>query len=233
MNNSINKAMSIAHKAQIDQYGTPISQNQFDDLRNYANLNGVRLSGFRNYVGDTGVIKLVIDDISEIARDFPRILDEKCGIVLELDYDMEDDDFATTDSGHVIHINAALYSNIDVLSKSYSEGVRNGYFVQNTDWRSIIRHEVGHVVDSLYSFDLFDIVSGIVGTTHNTETLSRLRLNLSTYSASYRDGREIISECFSGYYSNAGNVIADAFIKRCIELLETKDKREGDFHEKI
>ena len=230
MNNSINKAMSIAHKAQIDQYGMPISQNQFDDLRNYANLNGVRLSGFRNYVGDTGVIKLVIDDISEIAMDFPRILDEKCGIVLELDYDMDDDDFATTDSGHVIHINAGLFADIEKLKVFYSECVKNGNFVRNTDWRSIVRHEVGHVVESIYHFDSMLFAREIMNAGSNAEVFVRLKYELSAYSVAYDDGREIISESFSGYYSNSGNSFAESFLRKCFKKMGSM--KEGDYHEK-
>ncbi len=52
-----------------------------------------------------------------------------------------------------------------------------------------------------------------------SEIFYRLGKELSIYSAAYNDGREIISESFSGYYSKVGNAIADEFCKQmpCVE----------------
>ena len=88
----------------------------------------------------------MIDDIYEIAEDFPAILDERYGVILELDYNMSKEDFATTDSGHVIKLNAGYFSKLKKLKEYYLDGVKSGHFVSNTDWRAICRHETGHVV---------------------------------------------------------------------------------------
>ena len=61
----------------------------------------------------------------------------------------------------------------------------------------------------------------IMETTYHAEISSRLKHELSIYSAAYADGREIISESFSGYYSKAGNDFANAFVKRCLELRDS------------
>ena len=76
------KAAMSSYRAQVEQYGTPISEDQYKALRNYAEQNGVKLSGFKDFVGDIKVIQTVIDDIIEIAEDFPKILNEKLGICL-------------------------------------------------------------------------------------------------------------------------------------------------------
>ena len=149
------KAMSSAYKAQIAKYGTPISEEQYRELRKYADENKIKISGFRNFVGDVETIKTVIDDICEIAFDFPAILDDRKGIILELDYDMRDEDFATTDSGHVIHINAGLFSDRNKLESEYLASVKDGDFVAGTDWRAICRHETGHVVEYFGSITNF------------------------------------------------------------------------------
>ncbi|MBO4396231.1 MAG: hypothetical protein J5819_07795 [Eubacterium sp.] len=70
------KAMSGTYKAKVAELGTPISAEQFEKLRQYANEHSIRLSGFKDFVGSIETIKMVIDDISEIAHDFPAILDE-------------------------------------------------------------------------------------------------------------------------------------------------------------
>ena len=80
-------AMANAHKAQVKQYGSLIAREEYNELREYADNHKILLSGFHNYVGDIDVIKVVIDDISEIAKDFPRILEEKNRVLLLLDFE--------------------------------------------------------------------------------------------------------------------------------------------------
>ena len=218
-------AMANAHKAQVAIYGTPISTAVYRELRDYAEDHGVRLSGFRNYVGDIAVIKAVIDDIVEISKDFPRIIDERNGIVLYLDYDMSDDDFATTDDylGHEIHLNAGLFSDLNILAENYSQQVQTGRFVKDTTWRSIIRHEVGHVVEHLYRLDIIKFTEDVFDEKSRVEIIKRLKKELSIYSAEYFDCREVISECFSAYYSKIDNEIAYSFVTKCINEAHTLD----------
>lgn len=215
------QAMASTYRAQIAKYGVPISHEQYDELRRYAKDHSVRLSGFRAFVGEILVIKTVIDDINEIAVDFPSILDERIGIVLELDYGMKDEDFATTDSGHIIHLNAACFANLDRLKENYLEGVQSGHFVQGTDWRAIARHETGHVVDNIYSIEPLELGMEILGVDYMPKMYSILKRELSEYSAMYIDGREIVSECFAGYYGKVQNDFANAFVKKCMEIAET------------
>lgn len=216
------KAAMSSYKAQVEQYGTPISEDQYKALRNYAEQNGVKLSGFKDFVGDIKVIQTVIDDIIEIAEDFPKILNEKLGICLELDYDMGTD-YATTTNGHIIHLNAVFYSDLEMLEEDYQEGVRSGRFVRNTDWRAIIRHEVGHVVCSSYNLRPMDIALELMDEWLDA-VLIRLMDELSIYSAEYDDGREVISECFSGYYSKSGSEFAEQYVKRCLDIVSAKGR---------
>ena len=130
-----------SYKAQVEKYGTPISDAQFKALRSYAESRNIRLSGFKDFVGDIETIKLVIDDIAEIARDFPKILDGKEGAILELDYNLGSD-FATTVSGHIIHLNGGYFADVDEMQEEYAEGVAKRRFVKGTDWRFIARQEI-------------------------------------------------------------------------------------------
>ena len=139
----------------------------------------------------------------------------------------EDEDFATTGSGHVIHLNASYFCNLDLLKKAYSDAVEAGDFVAGTDWRAIGRHETGHVVANTYNIDSLGLIVEILDITSKAELFYRLGKELSIYSAAYSDGREIISESFSGYYSKVGNVIANAFVNRCLALRKAGDQDEG------
>ncbi len=209
----MDKTAISSYKALVAQYGTPISVEDFKALRSFATERKIRLSGFKDFVGDIETIKKVIDDIAEIAVDFPLILDEKCGIRLELDYGLGTD-FATTESGHIIHLNAGYFSNLKELEREYEEAVSEGRFVKGTDWRAIARHETGHVVAELYHVDPLSLTFELLQTRSRLAAFEYLTDELSVYSTEYEDGREIISECFSAYYSKVGNQFAEQFLQK-------------------
>ena len=215
------KAAISSYKALVARYGTPISDKLFHELRDYAMKRGIKLSGFKDFVGDIQTIKIVIDDICQIAEDFPRILDEKVGIWLELDYNLGTD-FATTEAGHIIHLNGGYFSNIEVLEEEYDSAIAEGRFVSDTNWRSISRHEVGHVVAYAYSIDPLEVAKEIMKTGSSVQVRYRIGKELSLYAAEYEDGREFISESFSGYYSGTDNAIATEFVKRCLEKMNER-----------
>ena len=211
------KTSMSSYKAQVDQYGIPISSEDFKKLREYANQHGLKLSGFKDFVGDIETIKTVIDDICSIAEDFPEILDDRNGIWLELDYNLGTD-FATTMGGHIIHLNAVYFSNLNMMISDYNECVRDSRFVRDTDWRAIIRHEVGHVVADMYDINPVAIAFELLNTKNRVKVLEYLTDELSIYSTEYDDGREIISECFSAHYSGVSICFADDFTAKCIQL---------------
>ena len=213
------KSAMSSYKAQVEQYGVPISKEGFQELRSYAKGHGIKLSGFKDFVGDIKVIKTVVDDICEIAQDFPKILDERNGIWLELDYNLGTD-FATTESGHIIHLNAVYFSDMKILSKDYGEGVKEGRFVMGTDWRAIARHETGHVVASMYHIDPMKVAMYVLKTSAKSKVYGYLMDGLSIYSVEYRDGREIISESFSAFYGKTGNSFAKDFLEECRSISE-------------
>lgn len=213
-----------SYKSQIEKYGKPISKDAYSELADYAEKRNVHLSGFKDFVGDIKVIESVIDDICEIAGDFPKIISGKNAIELKLDYEMGTD-FATTKHKHIIHINAVYYSNLEILTSDYDEGVAENRFVKNTNWRSVIKHEVGHVVANIYKLNPMEIAKDILDMEREIEVLEYLTDELSLYSTELEDGTEIISESFSGYYSNAGNNFADKYVKRCIEIIKEGGKQ--------
>ena len=124
-------------------------------------------------------------------------------------------DFATTMAGHIIHLNAGYFSDLEHLKEEYNEGVRLGRFVSGTDWRAISRHEVGHVVANMFHINPMKVAMGIKAGLREAEVLDVLTDELSIYSTEYEDGREIISESFSAYYSKVGNIFANSFVTYC------------------
>lgn len=74
-----------------------------------------------------------------------------------------------TRSGGKVEINSQYFNDHTKLAASYARDVRGGFHPVNTDWRSIVVHEIGHAVDgtltnmglagakSRYSYDYKDV----------------------------------------------------------------------------
>ena len=71
---------------------------------------------------------------------------------------------------------------------------------------------------NFYHIDPLSIIMDILDMRSKADIFYRLAKEISIYSVAYDDGREIISECFSGYYSRVGNEIADSFVERCLAM---------------
>ena len=59
-----------------------------------------------------------------------------------------------------------------------------------------------------------------------TSGKTSIELVLDFYSTELENGTEIISESFSGFYSNSGNGFADRYVKKCIEITRKGGKQE-------
>lgn len=71
------------------------------------------------------------------------------------------------------------------------------------------------------------IAKQILNTNSDLKVLDILADELSLYSVEFDDGREIISEAFSGYYSNTDNVFSKKFVNECIRLSEQTNGKGG------
>ena len=179
--------------------GTKISNDQFKEIMKYGRDKGIRLSGFKQFDGDVQTVKDLVDDVDAIAVDFPLIKEGKKPVTILLDESIDSKDFAVT-RNHMICINANAYRDTVRLAEEYQKLVDAGWFVKGTDYRSIIRHEVGHIVERKYELDGLEAVKKITETKSNMEALDIVKKELSGYAAAV--DREIVSESFSGAYSS-------------------------------
>lgn len=95
-----------------------------------------------------------------------------------------------------------------------------GKFVKGTDYRSVIRHEIGHVIANMYHIDSFFIARKVFPEKTDFQIIEYIHDNLSVYASGYKDGREFISECFSAYYSNIDIWFAKEYVKLCKEFVK-------------
>lgn len=194
-------AAEAENKIDWPEKGEKISTTQFKEVMKYAREKGVRLSGFKQFDGNIQTVKELVDDVDAIAADFPLIKEGKKPVTILLDESIDSNDFAVT-RNHVICINANAFRDTGKLSEEYQKLVDDGWFVKGTDYRSIIRHETGHVIANKYGLDGLETVKTVAGVTSNDAAICVARKELSEYAAFYSDGTEIISEVFSGAYSS-------------------------------
>lgn len=194
-----------------------ISKEQYRELSSYARESGVVLEGFKRFDGDINIIKQAIDDANEIAEKFPEIKNGRKKLTISLDEYMNPDDFAIT-NGHIIRINADAFRDAEVLRAEYEKLEKERWFVKGTDYRSIIKHEVGHVVANTYQFDGLEIALSIIGR-NRKETMKYIAKNISEYAGEFKDGSEIISEVFSDVFgSDDPSEFSLRFMEECAKI---------------
>ncbi len=204
-----------------DKYFSCISKEEYQELMRYATERGVRLEGFKRFSGEVPLIKELIEDVVNVAKDFPEILVGRKSVVVRLDDYAPDNDFATTDR-HLISINSKMYNDKEYLKREYITLSEQGKFVKGTDYRGVIRHELGHVVANVYGIVSMEVAKEIMPNQRIPKILEYVHDNVSEYAAAYEDGREFISECFSAYYGCVNN----QFAKKYVEICKKKAKED-------
>jgi SPP1 gp7 family putative phage head morphogenesis protein len=150
--------------------GKEISKDDLNEVIEFAKSKGVQIGvegkktgGFENYCGDIKVIKNIIEEVS---RQQESYLYKKYSVkntillydnVLGYEGDkskIDVDAFAET-RGRTITLNKFMFDDSEYLKKEYKNAESAGFFVKGTDYRNIISHEVGHIIEknnpSLYN----------------------------------------------------------------------------------
>ena len=221
---STEKLMSAENKdfsgnIKWEKLGKKISIDEYKELAEYARKAGINLQGFKYYKGDISTIKEMIDDAAKIVKQYPAISGGRRSITICLDRNMNSADFAITNN-HIIRINANAFENISQLKSEYNKLVEEGWFVNGTNYRAIVIHEMGHVVSNIYNIDGMQIVKNITGIQSTSELTKYIKENLSEYASLYENGQEIIAECFACVYNGSSNEFALRCIEECKKDLE-------------
>lgn len=202
--------------------GEKISVEDFKELREYAKSKGILLQGFKTSDVDINLIKKSIDSITQVTDIFPELKgNEKKSLTLLLSDTMKANDFASTDEniGHIIKLNADAFRNSEKLEMEYQKLVNDKWFVQGTDSKAIVKHELGHLYQTVHNIsddEIMKIAMNSAGIDDKKALFSFLDNNLSKYSGSYKDGSEIISEVFSDYF---GSKVPSDFSKKFMSEL--------------
>lgn len=198
----------------------PITNDQFKELRELADNAGIKLRGFRHAGIDPEAARSHIEAAARMLDRFPE-LREVDGRPLTIRLSgMLSDDFAGTgyDGDYsVIRISEESLRSKEALEREYGRLASERWFVEGTTSESVIFHEMGHIYCHVHGVDVSSVVHDAL-MLDGSEALSYLEENLSQYSASFFDFREVVSEAFAGYYGNSGNEVAAAIVEGVLGL---------------
>lgn len=215
--NSDSGMAAISDEIEWPPKGTKLNREEYKELMEYSREKGVELSGFKHFDGDIQTVKELLDDAASVSKLYPDILMGKKRLTIALDDTMNSTDFAIT-RGHIISINANAFRDTKRLTEEYDKLMRSGWFVTGTDYHSIIKHEIGHVVSNLYGIDGLKVAMKITGLGPK-ETMQYIKEHLSEYAGEFKDGSEIISEVFSNVFGNGKTFeFSLRFIEECVNM---------------
>lgn len=203
--------------------GENVSNEQYRALRTYAEDKGVFLRGFKNSDVDISLAKEAVDTAADMLVKYPELQGfAKRPFTLELNKFMRSVDFAEVKEGtpHILHLNADAFRSRTALQAEYAKLANEGWFVKGTTYKSIIYHEMGHMVSDVYRIDGISVMQEVLGVAHEAEALDWCKNNLSQYSAKL-SGDEIIAEAFSAFFGlkNPPQEIID-FVQKCDNIIK-------------
>lgn len=176
--------------------GTPISEEEFGELNQYATGRNVRLKSFENFDGDPALVRDLIDGISDAASRFAVSGLSGKQVTLHNSFTLDDDDFAMT-KGLNIHINNFALRDKETLQKEYLAKVSEGWFVKGTDYKAIAYHEMGHVITNVKQIGYSKLWNDVLPGKTTAQRDSIIKKELSEYATT--DPREAIAEAFAAY----------------------------------
>ena len=211
--------MATKHGTTWPTKGDSISEEQYKSLKEYGSNKGVQiLKSLKQYDGSPQTIKNAIDDIEKIVKSNPRFEKMTRSVILDISFNMSDDDYAET-SGYKITLNANAFRNTDLLEIDYQKSVSEGWFVKGTTHRAIVKHEMGHIYERLMKEKGAPIkaITKMIETDDNNAIKTFLRENVSVYASTRKN--EILPEVFSSVYdSNEDNKITLQIYQECNKI---------------
>lgn len=201
--------------------GKKISDKEYNELLKHADEKGIKLISFENFDGDVRLIHEMLDNAETVINDFSELAQGKNKLQIHNSFNMADVDFAETKGKNKIYINNYAFRDKQLLSDEYDRLVKEKWFVEGSSYKSIIYHELGHVVENVYGLSSKKIVNQVL-ICNTMSSLDYVKLNLSKYAASRDDCKEIISEAFSSIYSKAKNDFALKFYTECVKIISER-----------
>jgi len=101
-----------------------------------------------------------------------------------------------------IYIHKENMGSYDTLKRSYASDVASKFHPQNTDYTSLMIHEIGHSVDDGYKYSL---VNEGIGNLSKNKAISSTELKKSISKYATENDKETFAEAFAQYIQNPNN----------------------------
>lgn len=203
--------------------GEKLSNTQFKELRDYSKDKGVIIQGIKKSDIDIELTKEVIDEASKMLDKYPALKgNERKPFTISIESTMLNNDFGSTTPNitHIIQLNENAFRNKQKLSDEYQKLLADKWFAKGTSYKSIVVHEIGHLIGDIYNIDSLTIAKQVLNIDSTSELLLKVKEELSTYAGSFADGSEIISEVFSAFYTGDRNEFIDKFMEEVNKIVK-------------
>ena len=207
--------------------GEKINQKSLNEILEFAQSKDVQIGspnnptgGFERYRGSLKILKEMIEEVST-QQESKLFVDSNArkpalyyDYVLGYDGDrskVDVDAFAET-SGRTITLNKFMFDDSKYLVKKYSDAVKENLFVKGTNYKNIIAHEVGHIINKSDKSLYIRVVASLeeIANKQNIPFNEFIQKNISIY-ATFQKTRnnfgELISELNSLLQNNPNNDI--------------------------
>ena len=164
------------------------TKEEMQQVRSYANEKGVRIQSYKQFDGDTEILKDMIDEISELKEKY----NYKDMVVINISNKLEDDDFAVTRGKEIVFNTKVLRDR-----EKTNENIKSGNLFVSKSYRDISKHEFSHLL------------------TRKTRKGKIKRVIDSIYNKDYELVNNEISEYASSHYvdGDISEVFAEIFVK--------------------
>lgn len=222
----IDELLNPEEEAPIEwpERGERMGRTKAKKLREYGKQKGIDIVGLADYDLPESSVMEIIDDAEKYLHKYPELNKGRHRISFTAKYMNSSRSFAGTTNAFVA-VNADAYRNLKRLEEEYQKLVAKHWFPQGTDHHALIAHEIGHVIHHHYpEIEPIEIAMRISGKSSKTILMEYISEHLSEYAAYYKNGQEIISECYACVLTGTSNDFALKFVQECDKII--KKKRE-------
>ncbi|WP_026887713.1 minor capsid protein [Clostridium beijerinckii] len=198
--------------------GNKISNEQLNNFIQKLNDLGVNCVGFEEYHGEYDVLNNMVEDLKVIINDFPMIKNLKNGLTLKYEDAGNVEDLAVT-RGKTIILNKRVFDDSEYMKQMYDKLTNEGWFVKGTDYRSVIYHEIGHILNNKDKRLLKSVENDIRkrALDNNMKFNTYVMENISEYASITYNGynyEELLPELISMCYNGNNKKIAEEIINQ-------------------
>ena len=195
------------------------SPTEIDDIKKYISSKGFGYAGLNKFDGSLDLVKEQVDELVRLTEEFPSY--DK--IYLEFS-DLGKGVFGANNN-HVITLNSILMRDRDTTIKNL---VEDGLF-SSTDFKAIIRHEYGHLLESKYRINAIQLAHEVcndlnLNINEELRNISERAIQSVIKTKGYKKIRqypEFFAEAFSKNLDNP-NKFTEEYIERVRKYVHTR-----------